>query len=218
MILSHTHKVIFVHPGKTGGTSIEKTLAPLLGLRFDETWLSDEVLPGENCKHIAASRLKEIVADEIWDGYFTFGFVRNPFDRLLSEWCMHEQADPDVPWRKRDWTAYPNFEAFLDGIVRGEVILDRDYQSWMLGDGAGNVLVDFVGRFERLQEDFDEVCRRIGLRPVPLGREAATRHKPWRDHYDATRLRAVYRSCAGDCERFGYEAPRPALGVRPSFR
>lgn len=208
MILSHEYRVIFVHPGKTGGTSIEKILAPLLGLRFEDTWRNDAVLPGGDCKHVAAHRLKEIVGDDVWAEYFTFGFVRNPFDRLLSEWCMHAQADPDVPWRNRDYVAYPTFEAFLDGVVRGDVVLDRDYQSWMLGDGEGNLLVDYVGRFERLQKDFDEVCRLIGVSPTPLARAAVTHHRPWRDHYDETRFRAVHRSCAGDCERFGYGAAK----------
>ena len=213
MILSHTHKVIFVHPGKTGGTSVERTLAPLLGLSFEETWCCSEVLFGEDCKHVSASRLKQIVGDKIWSEYYSFGFVRNPFDRLLSEWCMHEQANPDATWRNRYWAAYPTFDAFLDGVVRGEVILDQDYQSWMFCDGQGNILVNSVGRFERLQDDFDQVCRAIGVPPASLGREAVTRHRPWREYYDEIRFQSVYRLCAGDCERFGYAGPGLA-GIR----
>lgn len=36
-------------------------------------------------------------------------------------------------------------------------------QTEMLYDDAGNLLVDFVGKFENLQEDFDKVCNHLGF-------------------------------------------------------
>ena len=58
-------------------------------------------------------------------------------------------------------------------FIRWKLDPDRPYQyhvdtsielqSDYLIDLRGRVIVDFLGRYERLQEDFDEVCRRIGL-------------------------------------------------------
>jgi hypothetical protein len=52
-----------------------------------------------NCKHITARELRQIVGHRIWDEYYKFSFVRNPYDKLLSEYSMFTQ-----------------FEAFILGI------------------------------------------------------------------------------------------------------
>lgn len=44
MILSHKHKFIFIHIGKTGGTSVADTLCQLVNMSMDDTRYSKEVV------------------------------------------------------------------------------------------------------------------------------------------------------------------------------
>ena len=65
--------------------------------------------------------------------------------------------------------------------------------------------MDFVGRYERLQEDFDEACRRIGIPPrkLPEKRKAKDRGA-YREYYDDETAEMVARHFRRDIEEFGY--------------
>ena len=104
MIISHEHRFIFIHIPRTAGTSIEKSLCAAMGI---DNWLSFIGAPRSNLKkytplgdynyviyperkihqgqkHIPAKQLRARLGESIWDDYFKFSFVRNPFDHTLS--------------------------------------------------------------------------------------------------------------------------------------
>jgi hypothetical protein len=72
-MISHEHKFIFVHVPKTGGTSIE-SLLDLSG-----------------AKHNTARQYRNFFPD-VWKRYFSFAFVRNPWDRVLSFYMFRKQV------------------------------------------------------------------------------------------------------------------------------
>lgn len=204
MIINHDLRFIFVHIGKTGGTSIESTLCDMTGMDFDLTHANPKISPGD-CKHIWTRQLRPIVGEKTWREYFKFAFVRHPCDWLLSVWCMHAQEHRPLSWINREWQRFDDFGAFLDAIDRGEPLLDGvQGQEIQIVDEDGALEVDFVGRFERLQQDFDAVCARLGLPPTMLARRALTRHEPFQDYYDDRRRQVVYRHFGEDFRRFGY--------------
>jgi len=86
-----------------------------------------------------------------------------------------------------------------------------ELQSDYLIDLHGNVIVDFIGRYERLQEDFDEVCRRIGIPapPLPHKRKAQDR-KDYRSYYTAETAELVAQRFKRDIEMFGYRFDEPS--------
>ena len=75
-----------------------------------------------------------------------------------------------------------------------------------LVDLRGNHIVDFVGRYESLQADFDHCCERIGLplQALPHRRRADDR-SAYREYYDDESKALVERHFAADIEAFGYE-------------
>ena len=73
-MISHKHKCIFIHIQRTGGTSIERWL------QGEDQWNLKH-----NYKHITTSYAKERAYPEYYDDYFKFTFVRNPYERVLSE-------------------------------------------------------------------------------------------------------------------------------------
>ena len=61
-------KLIFIHPPRCSGTSIEASFK----------WFNEEN------KHWSAQRIKRSISDDKWNSYFKFSIVRNPFDRAVS--------------------------------------------------------------------------------------------------------------------------------------
>lgn len=114
-----------------------------------------------------------------------FSFVRHPLDRLVSCYEFMRGETAEKLWKVADCS-------FREFIEREHLFLRS--QSWWL-----DADMDFVGRFERLHEDF----ARISDRPLP--HLQASHRRPWRDYYDEeTRMIAEWRYVE-DFARFGYE-------------
>jgi hypothetical protein len=93
-----------------------------------------------------AWRVRDYVGEEVWRGYFKFAFDRNPWDRQVS-WYLYKTKT------KR---ARPSFERFMADRRRAYV---TNYAQYTI-DGA--LAVDFVGRYENLEEDLNRALELAG--------------------------------------------------------
>ena len=136
--------------------------------------------------------------------FFKFTFVRNPFDRLAS--CFRHviqkgalqniQDDPNL-YREM------SFEQFVD------VIVDIDVDKMDIHFRPQYTFIpekpDFVGRFESLEQDYLEVCKRIGIKSPPqLLHKNKTDKTIFKDYYTKESLEKVYKIYKKDFELFGY--------------
>ena len=76
----------------------------------------------------------------------------------------------------------------------------------LLADENDTPALDYVGRYETLQESFDEICLRIGIAPPELGRRNESRHRGYEGYYDASLKEAVAEYYRKDFALFGYDA------------
>jgi hypothetical protein len=113
------------------------------------------------------------------------------------------QHDADDKWRQQ--LKKLNAKTHLD-IWNGLKNLQTSYltESWKGEEGKGEILVDFVGRYERLGEDFREVCRAVGLPDLLLIHHGATRHKHYSECYSDDARRIAHDHFEMDIDRFGY--------------
>ena len=198
-MINHKHKCIFIHIPGTGGTSIETALT-------GRDWWSVE----STTKHILASTAKEIYS-EYWDDYFKFSFVRNPWSRMVSLLrhggfyglhLMPEREQLDVSGYIKDYHPVEIDERSASAEYSGSYLDNAVYLNIL------NESLDFIGRFENLEQDFNFICDKIGAGDVSLPhveRSKHTNHKHYIEYYDnKTRelVRELYRK---DIERFGYE-------------
>jgi hypothetical protein len=102
-----------------------------------------------------------------------------------------------------------NFEEFI--LRCTDEIIDSDGRKHIfrnqidyLVDDNGTIIVDFIGRFEYLQEGFNEVCYRLGRAPVALPRINDSRHAAYTEYYTSAMAETVAQHYAGDIEKFGY--------------
>jgi hypothetical protein len=212
MVVSHSHRFAFIHVPKTGGSSISHALRPFRDgvMRFwMNRWLDrvgihvNYVAPHRWKRfrlHTPASVLHRQLPADVYDGLFTFAFVRNPWDLLVSSY--HFITSTPQHHRRRRTVRLDSFERYVDyEIRRGKLV-----QSRMLCDRQGRLLVDYVGRFESLHDDFAEVCRRIGVTTTlpHVNRSRAEGRRDYRDYYTPALAAHVATHFAEDVERFGY--------------
>lgn len=183
-------KFIFIHVSKTGGTSIEHALNPNVSL--DNSSIS-EVTGNTKFrdKHWAARKyLKEYPVE--YKNFFTFSFVRNPWDRMLSNYKWLKLLGL-IDCSFREWIANPTwgFHAY-------------SYKK-MVCDNNGSIIVDYIGKFENLQQDFNTVCDKIGIPQQQLPHKNKTKHKHYTEYYDDETREIVAQKYAKDIEYFGYK-------------
>lgn len=162
-------------------------------------WLKTPKAAGTSIRKVLIKRLgqpKKSLSE--WEGefsdesladYFIFSFVRNPWDRLVSIHRYFGVPIARVLSNHRKLTKSTKFHARPCHIFTH------------MGSCQ---FVDFVGKFETLQEDFDKVCDTIGIEYVKLPKLNRTKHSHYSEYYsDDLRCQAA-QVYARDIELFGY--------------
>lgn len=206
MLISVSHGFLFVHVQKTAGTSVTRFLAPYAlspsGSRLNKL-ASDLGLVRDWQKnffriHAPLRRAERTLPPGVFDSLYKFAFVRNPWDRLVS-WYVYILRDTHHHRHARVRQA-GSFEAF----ARSELARPRRSQWWMLERRNGELGVDFVGRFERLEQDMAAICTRIGVPYEPLPRANVSTREPYQGYYTPELVELVRRHWAREIEAFGY--------------
>ncbi len=242
-MICHQYRCLFVHVPKTAGMSIEHFFLARLGL----TWAQRAplLLKGNDDPARGPPRLEHLGAAEYvrlgyvsraqFDTYFKFAFVRNPWDRLVSEY-KYRGYPVKVDFKTYLFKRFPA-PGWTD--LYCHVVPQYDF----LHDESGRLLVDFVGRYERLQEDFDRVCVRLGIPPEPLPLVNRSLEARWPDsirelrrrvrravwshekrhtfphytrYYDDESRALVERMFQRDIETFNYVFGDPVPSARPA--
>jgi hypothetical protein len=182
-MIDHKKKFIFIHIARTGGTSIETVITG------KDWWLIDP-----QTKHISASMARRIYGDEIWKTYTKFSVVRNPWDRFVSMWATkwwHQASGLDENC---------SFDEFIRNIrphphelyktIHCHEILNED--------------IDFVLRFEYLQQDFSCMLASIGADDMVLPSVEKRSHECYLKIYNDKQKQIIAELYETDILKFGY--------------
>lgn len=224
-MISDKHQCVFIHIPKTGGQSVESVFLALNGLSWETRaplLLRPNEDPARGPERLAHLKAREYVAcghigRRRFDRYFKFAFVRNPWDRLVSEY-RYCQLEDDVPFRAFVEERFG--ETDDNRATRRHVIPQVEF----LTDERGDFIVDFIGRFEHFQQDFSFVAGKLGLEGAVLphrnpskGNKASRLRRLLRPNAAQEQARPTYQSYyddglrrrvgdfyAEDIERFTY--------------
>jgi Sulfotransferase family len=209
MRISTSRRVLFVHIEKTGGKTVDAM--------FDSE-VPDSSKGRPWARHWGYTRILAEVPE--WADWWSFGFVRNPWDRMVSWWSMVvdmrdklEAGDPEATKlyevNRKGWDPilqYANdFDAF---VLRGtdEVPRLSRPQIAKLTDRNSGRQVDFIGRQENFMVDLNVVREKLGLAPAEdVGRRNSSKHLHYSTYYTPETRRRVATVFKRDIRVFGYE-------------
>jgi hypothetical protein len=185
-------RCVFVHIPKNAGVSLCNALFGCLG-----------------GGHLTARTYRAIFGVECYDSYFKFAFVRNPWDRLVSAYTFLKKGGlngQDEAWAREHLAVYPDFKDFVKrGLNPGSLYEKLHFiPQWeYLVNRDGKIAMDFLGRFETLEDDFDQVAKRLRV-AASLPRANASPRGDYRSYYDDASAEIVARLYARDIELFRY--------------
>lgn len=195
----------FIHINKTGGSSVEKALK----------------LPSEHC---TALEKVALYGRAEWDRRFTFTFIRNPWEKVLSHYYFRVMTNQTglktntIPFR--EWVLEAYGEKNPRYYDKPKMFMAQT--AWLC-DEEGVLLVDFVGRFENLAHDFRLVCEKLGGITADLPHYKNSSKPPYQSAYDAETQSLIAEVFSEDIKAFGYvfggdsarkeeaSSPRPIL-------
>jgi hypothetical protein len=209
-MICRKRKILFIHIPRTGGQSIEHMLFPTYGFRDEE---NTNILYGWNDKlgwlnHMTCREIKghNYVSNGEFKNCFKFAFIRNPWERLVSEYA---------------WKFPGNFRLFRQFCSD---ILEQEYEKWAAGyrdpiafkqhlreqykyiyNNQGRLEIDFLGRYENLAVDFLEICKLRGLKCGKLPLYNKSEHRYYTYYYDKVTREIAGRIYREDIRIFNYQ-------------
>jgi hypothetical protein len=209
-MISHKHKYIFVHTPKCAGTSIEKALLNHEGIKIDlndkfylnsipepikKEYLLDYPLHSYS-QHFYLDQYKQSLAST----YYCFTFVRNPWDLMVSEYF----------YILNNYEIQLSFEEF---IKTGENIKRIKGFKWFIERGHHllpqvnflNKNMNFIGKFENLQDNFNVICDSIKISRINLPYHNSTKHNHYTTYYNDLTRDIIAKRYKEDIEYFNYK-------------
>ena len=202
--MKNKKKSIFIHVPKCGGMTMELICA-------NNNIKIDPINRGP--KFVKERKNFKNIEDENFE--YSFSFVRNPFSRIVSSWKFRPVSGVRRPGSGSGWTTgFENFNSFVNNFLLNES--DYSFYRWShvmsvfdkrmkLFDDQDNQLVNFIGKMESYQKDFDTVCDKIGIQRQELPHKNKTEHKHYTEYYDDETKQIVAEKYAKDIEYFGYK-------------
>lgn len=209
MRISPSKRFILLHVPRTGVSSIIAALDERLFVQARPTsanklmskafWFVPRPLEKTYFRpHETAQHIRRLLPAETFDSFCRIAFVRNPFSWLVSFYELVLQSP-----RHRHHATVSAMSGFAD-YIDWEIARNKRHQHAYLLDRQGRLLVDRIGRFERLAEDAARIFADLGVTLKPLPCVGRFTRFDYREFYDAASRRKVEAHWAEDLERFGY--------------
>ncbi len=204
MLVSHDYKFIYIKPKKVAGSSIQAYLA-----RYCENGINYDRDPKS---HMKASKVKEIVGDEIWNSYLKITSVRNPWDKTVS--LYH--------WRRRKRPFYIHLRRILRGWPWHSPARRYDfpefvkvmYQNGTLNEDKAITRIEdklpdyYFIRFEHMHDDLEKLCEKLGVTynpdDMPQKKVGHRKDKGYEQYFNDETKEYVRLAYEEEIERFGY--------------
>lgn len=222
MPINSKYKTIFVHIPKCAGTSIEKYLGmatidnlfsykpiKLTSLKYDSSLFTEEELARfeeVTPQHLTALQLKKVIPEKIFSSYFKFSVVRNPYDRLLSEYAYIHETPTSKTSRFRNMT----FATFIDEVfaldeITALTLFDGhlNNQTDYIYDEDDNLLVDQVYKVEELNNCVEKLQELTNSTRV-LPHSRATTFSSAEEFFTQINKDKIYERYERDCILLNY--------------
>lgn len=189
-MISHTHKFIFTHIPKTAGTSLSRLLMKFGGKKITKAhWRTRDIIRTCNINNP--------------EDYFKFAIVRNPWSRMLSYYDM-------LVLQKQINISFEDFVTQMQSKTLDKKFSLVEQHTWITNE-HNEICVDYIGKFEQLQESVDIILSKIGVKNESLQHVnkglASKNTKHYTEYYNNDTKHIVGDMFSGDISRFEYVFP-----------
>tara|TARA_Y100001972_G_scaffold103797_1_gene130332 strand:+ start:1318 stop:1965 length:648 start_codon:yes stop_codon:yes gene_type:complete len=198
MFVSQNKKFIYMRAGRTASTTISMNLKKFDPITYEEVSKPYFYKTGTN-------KWLETTSDqEIFNNFFIFTIIRNPFDRLISAWKAFANKGK----------VNNNFEQFIKnrGVIKGKghwLYEDNNVSNdhWLplhyyVEFNKNESFINYVGKYENLNKDWDTISKKINMSSLPLSTSPS---KSYRKYYTDELVNIVSKYYKRDLELFNYE-------------
>lgn len=203
-MIFHQHQAIFFHIPKTAGYAMEQYFSPV---ERDYRVFHEDCLfglkDGLMTQHMPYRTMLKWVPQETMDAYFKFAFVRNPWDRMLSAYFYLKRLYDEKHGGFEPW-----LEVVCEQVKQGKYQPGSHYAPQMdyLWD-EGRPVLDFIGRYENIQADFQTVCEKLNLpfSPLPVLNKSGLKTGHYSTHYTPKGIDLVAEAYSQEIDFLGYQ-------------
>lgn len=209
-MVNHKYKLVYIHIPKSAGSSIEMCILPD-GKK--KTFDADhDIMHGwddQINRYLHHLTLEEVVHHfpHLTDYYF-FTFVRNPWARCVSSF-FYFRGDVDSSFiDDKNITIdslISEFKHFLLNFSFEDDMSHSLSQHEFIINKKSSKQMNYIGKFESLQSDFNTVCTESGFPQMKIPYSNGTTHKHYTEYYDEEAKQIVADKYAKDIEHFGYK-------------
>ncbi len=141
--------------------------------------------------HISANQIKQALGTKIWNSYFKFCFVRNPWDRAISKYYWKQAKNAEI--KSLDlWLTRANLNL-----------------NWEIYTIDNEVAVDYIGKYESLTKDLSCVAKKLSIPFDNWLPRAKDNFRKNRRHYSeiltAKQAKIIEEKCINEIKLFGYK-------------
>ena len=182
-------KTVFFHIPKTAGKSLATAVF------------------GTDINHFSYQQVAKQISLE---DYYTFTFVRNPWDRMVSAYKFLQRGGwgkVDHLWCESRFRYLQNFSDFLRYVERHPYEMVHFLpQTYWVYDKNKQINLNFIGKFEYLQHDYNELCKQLSINTPLPHMNPSKRHKKYQDYYKHHRdIEIVCKLFHDDIREFDYK-------------
>ncbi len=214
MLISHRYKFIYLKTTKTAGTSVEVALEPYalpINFKRDKENKNDAVVTeygivGARGKcgnqhqwfhHMGARKVKAQIGDDIWNSYYKFCNIRNPWDKTVSAFHFHHS---EIKNEKKEII----FRTFKDWLEQGENLM-HDRAIYFINNAP---VADDVIRYETLASDLHRICNRFGVPTVEIptlkSKERGAEKIDFREYYNEKSKKLIEKLYNIEIHHYGW--------------
>jgi len=186
------NECIFIHITKSAGTSLALSLF------------------GELPYHYTAQQYRVIYGRKDFNRFFKFTFVRNPWDRLYSAYSYLKGGgwdENDKKWAALNLVEVNSFSDFVLKWFSTEKLMSHIHfwpQSKFICDKNDKPIIDYLGYFENLSDDFSHVIKTMNLPEKTLKHTNSSKRVSYREVYTQEMIGKIAHIYKQDIDNFGY--------------
>ncbi len=210
IVISKKNKFIFFHLPKNAGSAVSNLLnkneknntAKIIFSKVLKKFTKKDNFFFDNLQnrfhfyssHVRVSYIQSLISPQIFNEYFKFAVVRNPYGRFVSRYNYTKLISKNKNLE---------FEKFLKDHIKHNLIADHQYKFLLKNDG--NIGVNKILKFENLDNDLKEISNVINVKIDNFKQINISTFDDYKNYYNSETKMIVKNFCKDDLEYFNYD-------------